>query len=205
MKNKIPCEMVKDLLPLYVEELTQEKTNEEIRNHLEECPTCENKLQDMKISIIKVETASEGVKTLEINYLKKIKSNNQKKIIMGIVITLIVGALFGIMKLYVWGYPVKTFDTDLKVEGKNILINGYFNDLSSVYSHYKIIEKDDERYLVVYACLPSLWNHKDSFEIKYIMNGSDNFIINGDKVLSDGKIIEKMAQQTELNQICQLS
>ncbi|MHB8129276.1 MAG: DUF4825 domain-containing protein [Mobilitalea sp.] len=195
MKNKIPCEMVKDLLPLYVEELTQEKTNEEIRNHLEECPTCEKMLQDMKISITKVETASEGVKTLEINYLKKIKSNNRKKIIMGIGVTLFVGILFGILKLYVWGYPVSTYDTDLKLEGKAISINGYFYNSSSVYSHYKIDEKDGERYLVVYACLPSFWNHKDSFEIKYIMNDSDDFIINGDKVSSDGKIIEKMAQE----------
>lgn len=195
MKNKIPCEMVQDLLPLYVEELTQEKTNEEIQNHLDECPTCEKKLQDMKMSIEKVETGSEGVKTLEIDYLKKIKSNNRKKIIMGIGVTLIVGILFGILKLYVWGYPVRTYDTDLKVEGKSISINGYFYDSSSVYSHYKIDEKDGERYLVVYACLPSLWNHKDSFEIKYIMNDSDDLIINGDKVSSDGKIIEKMAQE----------
>ena len=35
--NKIPCEVIRDLLPSYIDELTSEITNQVIREHLENC------------------------------------------------------------------------------------------------------------------------------------------------------------------------
>ena len=39
--NKIPCAVIKDLLPSYAEDLTSPETCELVREHLEECPDCE--------------------------------------------------------------------------------------------------------------------------------------------------------------------
>lgn len=40
MGQKLSCNIVRDLLPNYVERLSSEETNESIREHLKECPTC---------------------------------------------------------------------------------------------------------------------------------------------------------------------
>ena len=37
MSRKIPCDIIKDLMPLYVEGLTSEETGREIEAHLEGC------------------------------------------------------------------------------------------------------------------------------------------------------------------------
>ena len=47
MKNK-DCELVKDLLPSYVDGLTSDETNEFIESHVKECPECKALLNDMK-------------------------------------------------------------------------------------------------------------------------------------------------------------
>ena len=47
MKNKIPCEVIRDLLPSYVDELTSEVTNQVIRDHLETCEDCRERYASM--------------------------------------------------------------------------------------------------------------------------------------------------------------
>ena len=37
MNHKIPCDMIQDLLPLYIDGLTSETTTLEIKEHLETC------------------------------------------------------------------------------------------------------------------------------------------------------------------------
>ena len=40
MKDKIPCDIIQDLLPLYADGLTRENTGKEIEEHLKECALC---------------------------------------------------------------------------------------------------------------------------------------------------------------------
>ena len=45
---KIPCSVVRDLLPLYAEEMTEEETRTLVDEHLEECSECSQKLEEIK-------------------------------------------------------------------------------------------------------------------------------------------------------------
>lgn len=45
---KIECDIVKDLLPLYVEQLASEKSRMAVEEHLEECETCRQIYHEMK-------------------------------------------------------------------------------------------------------------------------------------------------------------
>lgn len=49
--NTISCNAVTDLMPLYIEGLTSDKTNNEINNHIKECNSCKNlfSLQSIKL------------------------------------------------------------------------------------------------------------------------------------------------------------
>ena len=53
MSRKNECKIVQDLLPNYVEGLTNEETNLFIEEHLRECNTCEKIFNNMKAEIQK--------------------------------------------------------------------------------------------------------------------------------------------------------
>jgi predicted anti-sigma-YlaC factor YlaD len=81
------CEIIRDLLPSYIENLTSKESNDEIDIHLTECPDCTKLLNDMKEQI---STESNFSIPKEINYLKKIKKHNLKNV-------LIIGFLIGVL------------------------------------------------------------------------------------------------------------
>lgn len=41
------CEVVRDLLPLYIDKLTSEESNKEIEKHLKNCKECYQYYQEM--------------------------------------------------------------------------------------------------------------------------------------------------------------
>lgn len=68
MEQKITCDTIRDLLPMYVDDLTSEATNELVKEHISECNECNEILENMK-KPVNVETAPE-VKDFQ-KYLKK--------------------------------------------------------------------------------------------------------------------------------------
>lgn len=46
--NKLPCGVVEDLLPLYIDELCREETKALVAEHLENCPVCRSKWEAMR-------------------------------------------------------------------------------------------------------------------------------------------------------------
>ena len=52
---KLNCNVVYDLLPLYVDEICSDDSNKLVKEHLEECEACNKKYQDMKGVILEEE------------------------------------------------------------------------------------------------------------------------------------------------------
>ena len=84
MKKNVNCKIVQDLLPNYIEGLTNEETNEYIENHLKECSECKEILKEMGEEII-LDKIDEKIK---IDYLKKIKNRNKTIITIIVVIAI---------------------------------------------------------------------------------------------------------------------
>lgn len=80
MKEDKNCKIVQDLLPNYIENLTNDETNEFIEQHIERCLKCEQSLKDMKgdLQLKKIE------KNKEINVLKKVKRRMKVIILVSI-------------------------------------------------------------------------------------------------------------------------
>ena len=121
------CDIIKDLLPLYIDGLTSEASNQEIKAHLAECVDCSSHYQEM-ISDIKDPLPVPNNK--EVDFLKKIKRKNIKTVLIWIGITVTI--LLVLIKLFILGFPVRsddmimthTFeDNYLKIEFS--LINGH--------------------------------------------------------------------------------
>ena len=74
--NKLPCEIIQDLLPSYIDELTTEVTNRAVEEHLSTCKECEKKLKEMKGELNEQLLPSEKDKK-EVSFLKKNSKRNR--------------------------------------------------------------------------------------------------------------------------------
>ncbi len=91
MKMKNECEIVYDLLPNYIEHVTNETSNEFIENHISGCENCRRLYNELRVG-----TNSKDTQTREINFLKKYKRHlNTIKIIFILVIVLILATYAG--------------------------------------------------------------------------------------------------------------
>ena len=78
MKSNLPCEVVQDLLPSYVDGLASEKTNELVEEHVEECDQCGSILRGMRAELGSPIEMKEEEKQ-EIDFLKKTREENKKE------------------------------------------------------------------------------------------------------------------------------
>lgn len=166
MKNKIPCEIIKDLLPTYLEELTSVESNNLIKEHLAECESC-RKIADRMGGV--VEVASEDDKK-ELNFLKKSKKKTiaitGSVIIAAFVVYVIIFNLIGIDV----GLPVPNDYiriTQLEVEGKTLNISGYLDDYDKDIKELEIYQDNG---VVIISVVPSLFNihTQNGFNEEYI-------------------------------------
>lgn len=83
------CEIIRDLLPSYVDGLTSAESNEAIENHLEYCPECQVYLESMKKEI----TGERGVLEKDIDPFIRIKRETARKVVIAVILTAIISAL----------------------------------------------------------------------------------------------------------------
>ena len=87
MKESLECEIVRDLLPNYIEKLTSEKTSKFIKEHLETCEECRKIYESMNVDLnIKENGDIDNKKKVKI--FKKV--NKRIKILQAIIIAIIV-------------------------------------------------------------------------------------------------------------------
>lgn len=83
------CEVIRDLLPGYVDELTSKESNEIIEEHLYHCEACKEYLENMKMDIYQEEPTIEK----DIKPFLKIKRSTIRKIVIAVLITVMVCAV----------------------------------------------------------------------------------------------------------------
>lgn len=199
MTSRIPCEMIADLLPLYVEQLVSDKTKDEIKQHLTECAYCRKQYEEMKTgwpdeqtSPEKKETDIRLIRNGEIDYLKKIREKTRKRIILAVVLTLIAVVLFCVLKVFVWGFPVQDYEKSIEIRDGKVIIDGNFQYSEYTFRRYKIKAAETGDILIVYGCLPSKLKTSENFHVEYEL--SDQALqVGEDIVLPDGFHITEKA------------
>ena len=86
---KIPCEIIRDILPLYAEDMVSQPTRAMVEEHLGECKTCTKELVSLRMQATPAES---GVKALT-----RVKNGIRKRSVLSVltVISLIATLLFG--------------------------------------------------------------------------------------------------------------
>lgn len=88
MKKEIECKVVEDLLFGYVDKTLNNESKKMVENHLKDCKDCKEKLNE----ILEENKQNEKIQLKEIDYLKKIKTENRIKSILitiGIIILIL--------------------------------------------------------------------------------------------------------------------
>lgn len=197
MNHKIPCEIIKDLLPLYVDGLTSEATDREIREHLEECGECREMYGRMKCGV-ESPAPSGQTGTGEIDYLKKVRRRNLRNVLLGAAAVFVLMASAAFVKLFLIGHPTDSYIvTYTNVNGNQLNVGGVFYGSADVFSRYKLVpDGEGTQKLVIYTCLPSFWNRNGNFNLEFGLPGEgERMDINGITVNSDGTVTGRMANE----------
>ncbi len=124
---KYDCEVIRDLLPIYKDGVTNKKSNEVIEEHLKECEGCKEYYNDLNKSGINLPEAMAVENKSVVDYAKRIRKKRKK--VLAIVASIIVILFLGIsiMGYYIvtGGPPIKT--SDIKDYGVFEDFKGYSN------------------------------------------------------------------------------
>lgn len=167
--NKVDCEIINDVLPLYVEGIASNSTKKMVEEHIAQCPECSGKLKEMQKEI---NIPADDI-IAPMSFLKKSLYRKKLSVIILSVMVSLGLAILGLIYLTA-PIPLK-YDESLigieKLDGGRVLVTvGEDADGYSV-EGYKS-DEDASKYVYHITLWNSLWN-------KYIKKGEErSFIIN---------------------------
>lgn len=133
--NNYPCNVIIDLLPSYIDGVCSEKTNADIKNHLDECPKCRKAYESMKEDLITVSKPDSSASEKEIikKVNSKIKNDNKKLVIACVAICAVIAILAFIFILPVKKIPQNSIRVSYE-ETPAVISPEYENIAPSLYN-----------------------------------------------------------------------
>ena len=152
MKNDLTCEVVRDLLPSYVDGLTNDVSNQAVEQHMKTCENCRKLYREMRepmngdeVSEINNEQKANFKVPSEIDYLKKIRKKNRMRILAAVLIVVIAVGVGLWSKVYVVGQEVEQAEfvqANVAVEDHKVSVQGLLLDTTKGVSDVAFQEKD---------------------------------------------------------------
>ena len=131
MNNHFSCDIIKDLLPGYIDEILSEAGKDLVRKHLDECEACSQVYLEMKEEW---NTDTEPNEKLVLDGFKKIRRHTRRlKTAIGIIAGLLIFFLLSaFIKIFVTGSPLSTHEISAdellyNEETDCLVINGTVN------------------------------------------------------------------------------
>lgn len=123
--NSLNCNVIKDLLPLYVDDLSSEESTQLVEEHLAGCAQCRQLADTLKADV----KFSAKDTDPELDYLKKVRSKRKRLLFVTIALSaLVFGTLLVAgVKTYIIGSPVSFYSIDYNRDDEYIGIGTEFN------------------------------------------------------------------------------
>ena len=131
MKNipELPCAIVEDLLPAYVEGLTSEETRAAVEAHLASCPACAAKRTAMgaeaEPEVEQTETAR------EVDYLKTVRRRGRRRVMLAVLATLLVLTAGFAAKVFLIGSPLDPAGTAVSAQREDDVLRVQISSAAS--------------------------------------------------------------------------
>lgn len=119
MKFELPCEIVKDLLPIYIDGLAGASTEESVKTHLEGCEKCRKLHADMKNEVENADVTEKAVDDKKL--YRKIKKKLHKKLWIAIgagvaAVLLVIGAEKILYEAYIKNIPCEDMNISVTID-----------------------------------------------------------------------------------------
>ena len=157
------CKIIRDLFPSYIDELTNEETNQYIEEHLENCVECKNILNDMKKEI-KLQQTSNNEK--EVQYIKKY-NNKMKTLKIILTIIFLIFIISFMRKAVIIAILNNKANNHINSTNYYVKSSTYFGDELEIIENYK----KDNKYLGKYERLS---HDNKMILLEYYNNGMIN-------------------------------
>lgn len=198
--NKRDCKIVQDLLPNYIEKLTDEETNKYIEEHIKECEECKNVLENMKKDI---KSNDEKRDVREVKYMKKFKNKIRiLKFIILLIVLLIVLAFIGLTarKIFIIKNLSESAEKYENYTNIHITMSNYDYDTGD-YARLEIFRLDDRIKVVSTGVTDEGKYTKIKYSTEKLEKDDElcgKYIMNIYKETEDGKIA-CLEQEDEIN------
>ena len=193
--NKIPCEVIRDLLPSYIDELTSETTNRVIREHLESCEDCRAVYASMHAPESMPEQNVQERK--EIDFLKKNKKRNRRIVLGSIAGALVLIAAVLCLRVFIIGNgDERQWDAaNLQVEGNSLSFEAVPTGSASAIADLTFSEEDGVVSVKARSVL-AIPIHPGSLHGEYDADRQIREVRIGDRIVwSEGATVSAMAAE----------
>ncbi|MBQ4046273.1 MAG: DUF4825 domain-containing protein [Lachnospiraceae bacterium] len=193
MSKKIPCEVIQDLLPSYIDELTSKASNQMINDHLLECQDCRETLASMQGGLPFAEKAEQDKK--EIDFLKKTKRRGRRHIAAGIAGAFLIFAAILAIRAFLVGSSNQTAfaAAGIQVNGKDLQFNAIPLDSASAISGLTYEENDGVVTIKARSVLASPF-HTGDLQGTYTASQEISQVRIGDRIIwAEGATVSALA------------
>ncbi|CAN7520591.1 zf-HC2 domain-containing protein [Rossellomorea sp. LjRoot5] len=192
-------DVFKDLVPSYIEHLTSEETNRQMEVHMEQCKNCREYLHEMQEEWLSENVHEQAKEDKNIDYLKKVRSKNRKKIltIVTSLLSLFLILILGYYLLFIrmWIADANDVQTTIQNQGNTVTLSFKSKqDNRHLLIRKEQLNRDFTDWMVIYEKREDLStpeNLKDEINITYTFldentllldNGKEKKLTNDDKI-----------------------
>ena len=158
---KISCNIIEDLLPLYVDDMVSEDSRQLVEEHLKACPTCRRMQEEImrENHLTDVKKGSDSVQTnkMEAELLKKIRCKIRKKRIVSVLLAVAIVLAAGGIGHY-WYYDKENYISwdEANISVKDGKVYSTVNPLGRMKSILSVDQKN-----MFYMLSETMWTHKE--------------------------------------------
>ena len=110
---KYKCEMIRDLLPLYIDEVCSDESRKIVEDHIKECPECASLTDSMRND--EAVNGAEDYESAQVRSLRNVRKKQKKNLCILITAGIIIGLLPFVITLMVFGvFGVVIYDAAIK-------------------------------------------------------------------------------------------
>ena len=190
MSRELDCEIVRDLLPLYVEGLTSPGTSAAVEQHLAGCPACAAARETMAAP---GPEPARPAQNKEVDYLKRVRARSRLRVVLAVVCTVLVLAVCAAAKAFWVGSEATREGMSWSVQTEdetgllNLRVTSHWSGVA--YRKWQVVRQGDTVTITARKVLPSPLCGTADYRTQIQLDGVREIYLCGVLLWQDGTVI----------------